>query len=300
MPLRPRILLTGKDGQLGCELQPALARIGDVIATDRTTLDLENASDIQRVVAEINPALIVNAAAYTAVDRAESEPERAHAINATAPGVFANSARECGAAVLHFSTDYVFDGSANSPYAPDAPTNPINTYGRTKREGELAIIATGVPSVIVRTSWVYALAGRNFVRAILAQLEQGKPLRVVSDQLGSPTWAHDLAAGAAAIAEQMLESPGKHTGIYHLTGAGVTNWHEFASAIVEFAGPPPRPIVMPVPSTEFPTKARRPMYSALDCSTTERDFGVKLPHWRDALQRAMRTLRQYGDSKAPW
>lgn len=289
MKEKPRILLTGRDGQLGSELCATLGPIGSVVATNRAELDLADPSAIRRAVADAKPALIVNAAAYTAVDRAESEPELARAINAIAPGVLAESGKAVGAAILHISTDYVFDGTGSTPYAPDAPTSPINVYGQTKREGELAIASAGADFVIVRTAWVYAMTGRNFVRAILAQAEQGKPLRVVNDQFGSPTWAHDLAEGIAVIAAQLLGPRRGPTGVYHLTGSGITTWYDFACAIVEDALPPPRPEITPVPSTEFPTKAKRPMYSALDCTTTQRDFGVTLPHWRDAIRRALAT-----------
>jgi dTDP-4-dehydrorhamnose reductase len=284
-----RILITGKDGQLGSELCAALAPLGEITAADRTRLDLTDAAQIRRVIAEIRPSLIVNAAAYTAVDRAEAEPELAAAINSVAPGVLAEAAKQQGAAILHFSTDYVFDGSARTPYPPDAPTSPINVYGTTKRDGERAVIDSGAAHVIVRTSWVYAMTGRNFVRAILSQAEQGKPLRVVNDQTGSPTWARDLAVGTATIARQLLADPSANNGIYHLAGDGVTTWYDFACAIVEEAGLRHASTITPVPSSEFPTKARRPMYSALDCSRAVRDFGVKLPHWRDAIKRALQS-----------
>lgn len=289
MTTPPRILLTGKSGQLGSELCAKLAPLGEVVATDRTTLDLARTDTILPTVLNLQPTLIVNAAAYTAVDRAESEPEQASAINALAPNELAKAACELGAPMIHYSTDYVFNGSATSPYEPDAPTDPINFYGQTKARSESMIASRGAQHVILRTSWVYAMTGRNFVRAILSRAEQGEPLRVVNDQQGSPTWAHDLAVGTTQIARQILHGTDGRDGIYHLTGSGITTWYDFACAIVELADLPTKPTITPVPTSEFPTKAKRPAYSALNCTSTEKVFGVKLPHWRDAIERAMKS-----------
>jgi len=296
MPANPlrRILLTGVNGQLGSELLSKLSPLGLVIATSRQELDLADPAAVLAQLDRHRPQLIVNAAAYTAVDRAESEPDLAQRINAVAPQCLAEYAVAHGAAIMHFSTDYVFDGSANQPYTPDAPTNPINIYGSTKLAGERAIASSGAKHIIIRTSWVYAMTGRNFVRAILNQAEQGKPLRVVNDQHGSPTWAQDLAVGSAAIAARLLRDDNWRSGIYHLTGSGITTWYDFACAIIDASAIRPKPTITAVPSTEFPTKAKRPMFSALNCSATEHDFGVTLPHWRDAIMRAMRSAEHSG------
>jgi len=287
----PRILLTGLGGQLGCELNATLAPLGEITAVDRLALDLTRPEQIRQVIRDIKPALIINAAAYTAVDRAEDEPDIAAAVNAIAPGIMAECAQSLGATLIHFSTDYVFDGTAAQPYLPDAPTSPINTYGKTKLEGERAIVASGAAHIIIRTSWVYAMTGRNFVLAILNKAKRGEPLRVVNDQHGSPTWAHDLAMGAAAIAAHALTNKACPQGVYHLTGSGITTWYDFACAIVEHADLDRKPDITPVPSTAFPTRAKRPAYSGLDGTSTQRDFGVTLPDWRQSLKRALQSQR---------
>jgi dTDP-4-dehydrorhamnose reductase len=276
-----RILLTGRNGQVGWELERALAPLGEIIATDRATLELADPDAIRRVAREAKPELIVNAAAYTAVDQAESEPELAMRINAVAPGVLAEEAQRLGAWLIHYSTDYVFDGSSKRPYVEGDATNPINAYGRSKLAGEQAIAASGARHLILRSSWVYGQRRRNFLLAILQRAQSGAPLRVVDDQIGAPTWCRQIAEATARIVAGRSDVGG----IYHLSAGGETTWCGFARAIVALAGIDAE--VRPIATAEFPTAAERPRYSVLDCAKLARDFGAALPDWRDGLGRCM-------------
>jgi dTDP-4-dehydrorhamnose reductase len=276
-----RILLTGRNGQVGWELERSLAPLGEIIATDRATLELADPDAIRRVAREAKPELIVNAAAYTAVDQAESEPELAMRINAVAPGVLAEEAQRLGAWLIHYSTDYVFDGSSKRPYCEGDETNPINAYGRSKLAGEQAIAASGARYLILRSSWVYGLRGRNFLLAILQRAQSGAALRVVDDQIGAPTWSRQIAEVTARIVAGRSDVGG----IYHLSAGGETTWCGFARAILALAGIDAE--VRPIATAEFPTAADRPRYSVLDCAKLARDFGAALPDWRDGLGRCM-------------
>jgi dTDP-4-dehydrorhamnose reductase len=277
-----RILLTGSEGQLGYELERSLSVLGQVTALNRARLDLANEGAVRDAVRSIRPAILVNAAAYTAVDRAESEPELAHAVNARAVGVLAEEAKALGARVLHVSTDYVFAGEASMPYREGDPTGPQSVYGASKLEGERLLQESGVRSVCVRTSWVYAERGRNFLRTMLTMARAGKALRVVNDQIGSPTWARALAEGiTVAIARDAFVEGGS---TYHLSGGGRCNWFEFAQAIVAEAGL--EPPLEPIPTSAYPTPAKRPAFSLLDCTKAERELGVRLPDWRASLRMA--------------
>jgi len=302
-----RSLLTGKNGQVGRELQSLLPRFGEVIALDRQQLDLAKPDDIRRVVREVQPGLIVNAAAYTAVDQAEKEEPAAQAINAEAPGVLAEEAKKIGAALVHYSTDYVFDGSKRTPYEEDDPPNPINAYGRTKLAGETAIRESGVAHLIFRTEWVYARQGRNFLITILRLATQREELRIVSDQVGAPTSSREIARATAEIFAQIFESQSNSaswpevSGTYHMSAAGETNWCEFANAILEEAShvdqsaawiakatgghPLIAQRIIPIRSEEYPTPARRPAYSVLSNARLAQTFGVQLPDWRTQLHR---------------
>lgn len=279
-----RILLTGIHGQVGRELQRALQPLGEVIALDRAALDLAQPERIRCVVREIQPDILVNPAAYTAVDQAESEAELALAINGAAPGILAEEAKRLDALLVHYSTDYVFDGAKPAPYREDDPVGPINSYGRSKLAGERAIEAAGCRHLIFRTCWVYGLRGRNFLRTMLRLAAERDELAVVADQLGAPTWAR-LIAEATALA---LARHAGQQGIYHLAAAGATSWHGFAAAIVDRAyrtgllakAPPVRRLA----SAEYPTPARRPTNSRLDCARLEQDFGLRLPDWETQLQ----------------
>src|SRR5450631_321813 len=228
---RPTILLTGAHGQVGFELQRTLALHGEVIACDRGKLDLGDRDALVDAVRSIRPQLIVNAAAYTAVDRAESEVGVAEAINTMAPAILAEEAKRLDAALIHFSTDYVFDGASTVPYDEQAPTHPLNVYGRTKRDGEIAIAAIDGASLVFRTSWVYGLRGGNFALTMLRLAAEGDELRVVADQYGVPNWSRDLADTVAMLVGQGVPALVERAGMYHLSASGVTNWFDFARAI---------------------------------------------------------------------
>jgi len=277
---RPTVLLTGSAGQLGFELARTLALHGDVVACDRATLDLEDAGALVSTVRRVRPQLIVNAAAYTAVDRAESEPERAHAVNGVAPGILAEEARRLDAPLIHYSTDYVFDGSADVPYTEDAPTAPLNVYGQSKLAGERAIAAAGAASVIFRTSWVYGMRGSNFLLTIRRLAAGRDELRIVADQIGVPNWTRALAEATATMVGGGLPALAERAGIYHLSATGSASWFDFARAIV---GDASRPRVVPITTAEYPTPARRPAYGVLGTSKLESTFGIKLGHWREML-----------------
>jgi dTDP-4-dehydrorhamnose reductase len=273
-----RILLAGRRGQVGVELEPLLGRRGELTALDRDALDLSDAMAIRRVVRELQPGLIVNAAAYTAVDRAESEPEPAARVNAAAPAVLAEEAKRAGALLVHYSTDYVFDGRQRTPYREDDATNPLSVYGRTKLEGEKAVRASGARHLIVRTAWVYG-EGRNFVNAILAKAAAGEALRVVDDQRGAPTWARDIAAKTVDLLEKKQES------LFHVTAEGEASWHEVAREILKLKG-----LDVPlaaIPTREWPTPARRPAYSVLDNSRLQAAGIPRIGPWRERLAAAL-------------
>ena len=278
-----RILLTGGTGQIGREIA-GLLRAHTVIAPDRAALDLADAATVRAAVRTLRPDLIVNPGAYTAVDRAEEEEALARKINADAPAVLAEEARRLGVPLIHFSTDYVFDGNARSPYAEDAVTAPLNAYGRTKLAGEEAVRGSGCIHVILRTSWVYSRHGRNFLLTI-ERLAREKPrLTIVDDQFGTPNWARDLARAAVKIALHARDELSRKSGIYHLTSQGQTTWHGFAAAIVESMHLEQPPEVAPIRTSEFPTAAARPAYTVLDSSKLQRGFGIILPRWQDGLQ----------------
>jgi dTDP-4-dehydrorhamnose reductase len=281
---RPTILLPGAAGQLGAELARLLRAHGDVVPARRATLDLADPDAIVAAVRGARPRLIVNAAAYTAVDLAESEPALAHAVNARAPGILAEEGKRIGALLVHYSTDYVFDGQRATPYPEDAPANPLNVYGASKLEGERAIAATGAPALTLRTSWVYGLSGKNFLLTIRRLAGERDELRIVADQVGVPNWSRALAEATARIVGSGLASLADRAGLYHLSSTGQASWCDFARAIVGGAA---RPRVIPIPTSEHPTPARRPAYGVLATGKFEDAFGFALPDWRDALQRCL-------------
>lgn len=284
-----KILLTGKNGQVGWELQRTLATLGDVVAVDRQGMDLANPDSIRGAIRMIRPDLIVNAAAYTAVDKAESEPELAMAINGIAPGIMAEEARQLGAAMVHYSTDYVFDGTKTSPYTEEDIPNPISVYGKTKLAGEQAVQAAGIPHLIFRTSWVYGLRGRNFLLTILRLTKERDELRIVDDQIGAPTWSRMIAEATGQILSWGCSPLIAKSGIYNLTAAGQTSWHGFTRAILENASgqiqPPPH--LIPITTSEYPLPAPRPPYSTLSSAKLNRIFGVALPVWDASLTLCM-------------
>jgi dTDP-4-dehydrorhamnose reductase len=274
-----KILLTGAGGMLAHAVaRRAETRGHDVVSFTRAELDVTNARAVERAISRARPDAAVQCAAYTRVDAAEDEEVQAYDVNARGTALVAQACAAVGARLVYPSTDYVFDGRSTKPYAPYAATAPLNAYGRTKLAGEVQ--ATYADALVVRTSWLYGPAGRNFVRTILTRARAGEPLRIVSDQRGSPTYSFDLADTMLELLEQLAPA-----GIYHVTNAGDTTWFDFAVAAVECAGL--QADVTPVSSREFNTPAERPAYSVLDCSDTERLTGP-LPHWRDALERAMR------------
>jgi len=270
-----RILLTGATGQVGWELRKTLAPLGEVRAFNRFGLDLADTPVLVATVRSLQPQLIVNAAAYTAVDKAEIERDMAFAVNATAPRVLAEEARRIGALLVHYSTDYVFDGEKNEPYVEKDATRPINAYGASKLAGEQAIVASGCRHLILRTSWVYGPRGRNFYLTMLRLAKERPELRVVDDQLGAPTSSLEIARATATLLAKGSQ------GLYHMTAAGETTWCGFARAILERAGSA-TPVVA-IRTTEYPTPAKRPRNSRLDCSKLRAEHGVSLAPWERAL-----------------
>jgi len=286
----PRIMLTGKNGQVGWELQRALAPLGEVAALNRSQLDLANPNQIREQVREIKPGLIVNAAAYTAVDRAEEEPELAMAVNGIAPGILAEEARRSGAGIVHYSTDYVFDGAKTTPYIEDDTPNPINEYGRSKLAGERAVQAVGAPYLILRTSWVYGMRGKNFLLTILRLAREREELRIVDDQIGAPTWSRAIAEATAKILASGTWPASGTSGIYHLTASGSTSWYGFAKAILALDPNPSERVckhIKPIPTAEYSTPARRPAYSVLSNTKLQNAFDVALPGWEQGLESAL-------------
>ena len=281
-----RILLTGKNGQVGWELQRALAPLGVVTAYDREQLDLSDVSQIRAKIRELNPQLIVNAAAYTAVDRAESEPEIAMQINAAAPAAMAEAAKEAGALLIHYSTDYVFDGASTKPYTENHATNPLNVYGQTKLAGERAISSSGASFLIFRTSWVYGARGKNFLLTILRLAQERSELTVVNDQIGAPTWSRDIAEATARVisnigpAKKLAAAAAKFSGIYNLTSSGETSWFGFAEFALSSVKLLNTVSLKPLTTAQYKTPARRPLYSLLDPSRLTRTFGLAMPAWK--------------------
>ncbi|WP_434715336.1 dTDP-4-dehydrorhamnose reductase [Paraburkholderia sp. A3RO-2L] len=286
----PTILLTGINGQVGFELARSLQGLGKVVALDRGGLDLADLDQVRRVVRELKPNLIVNPAAYTAVDKAETEIEAAMRLNAEAPAVLAEEAEKLGAGLVHYSTDYVFDGSKDGVYVETDPTNPQNVYGQSKLAGEQAIAASGCRHLIFRTSWVYGARGKNFLLTMLRLGAERDELSVVADQVGAPTWANTIAALTANVLAQATAASdadewwNRHSGIYHLTASGATSWHGFAEAIFSHAGLPKMPKVIPIPASAYPTPAKRPDNSRMSNDKLEASFGVRAPDWRVALK----------------
>jgi dTDP-4-dehydrorhamnose reductase len=292
-----RILLIGPSGQIGRELRRALTTIGDVTTAGRSgadfALDLSYRSQIENVLREASAEVVVNAAAYTAVDQSESEPEMAFAINAEAPAVMARMSRESGALLVHFSTDYVFNGESQSAYTEDDKTEPIGVYGQSKLEGERGIRSFGHRYLILRTSWVYGLRGKNFLRTVLRLASETDSLRIVDDQFGVPNWSRTLAEGTVAVMTALRSDPErqkKMSGVYHLSATGETTWCRFARAIIDSVQGEEgikATTVEAIESGEYPTVAKRPKRSTLDPGKLVRDFGVSLPDWRECLRRCL-------------
>ncbi|MDP1648649.1 MAG: dTDP-4-dehydrorhamnose reductase [Rubrivivax sp.] len=292
-----KILLLGCKGQVGWELQRSLAPLGELVACDFDTpgelkADFADVASLAALVRRVQPQLIVNSAAHTAVDKAESEPDLARAINATAPGLVAREAAAMGALLVHYSTDYVFDGSGDTPRSEDAPTGPLSVYGRTKLEGEELIRASGCRHLILRTSWVYAARGGNFARTMVRLAAERETLNVISDQVGAPTGADLLADVSAHAVRGVLAEPAL-SGTYHCVASGETNWFDYARFVVEWARANGQPIrvapaaIHPIPTSAYPTPARRPLNSRLATHKLQQAFGLTLPHWQTGVERML-------------
>ena len=290
-----RILLTGKTGQVGYQLERSLQSVDDVIAVNATQMNLTDLTQIRDVIRSLKPDLIVNPAAYTAVDPAERESELAMRVNGEAPGVMAEEAKRLGAAMIHYSTDYVFDGSKDQPYTEDDVAAPINVYGRSKLAGERAVQAAGIPHLILRTSWVYGMRGKNFLQTVMRLAQERDELRIVDDQYGAPTWSRTIADTTAHIvtrlqSAQLGRTAGiqadawqEHSGLYHLTAQGRTTWYGFTKAILAHPSIVKKPVVTPIKTAEYPLPARRPANSVLSCERLIRTF-CTLPAWDKALE----------------
>jgi dTDP-4-dehydrorhamnose reductase len=274
------ILVTGASGQLGAELATLLAPHGRVVATTHADLDLADADAIVAAMRRWQPSLVLNAAAYTAVDAAEKETALADAVNGVAPGILAEEAKRVGAPLIHYSTDYVFDGRATAPYDEDAPVHPLSAYGRSKLAGERAVAATGADALVLRTSWVYSRRGRNFLTTMQRLARERPELRVVDDQTGAPNWARELARATARIVANGRHWIAERRGLYHLTARGTTTWYGFARAILADV---PGTRIVPITTAEYPTPATRPRWSVLDPARFERTFGFALPDWHSSL-----------------
>lgn len=298
-----KILLTGKCGQVGFELQRALACLGEVCAVDQADCDLADVSAIRELVRVSKPDVIVNPAAYTAVDKAESEPGLAHAVNAVAPGILGEEAARLGAWVVHYSTDYVFDGTKLEAYTEDDPTNPQSVYGRTKRDGEIALRESGARHLIFRTSWVVGAHGNNFAKTILRLALEREQLTVVADQYGAPTSAALLADVTAQLVRQR-QSEGADRfsyGLYHLVAGGDTTWCEYARFVVSEALAAGKPLklvpetIRGIRSSEYPTAAKRPANSRLDTGELRRTFGFELPDWQNGVRHVLQQILDDGE-----
>jgi dTDP-4-dehydrorhamnose reductase len=284
-----KVLINGRNGQVSHELQRRLGAVGELIVLGRDQLDLAQPDQIRRQVQNLRPDLIINAAAHTAVDLAESEPQAAFAINAIAPGILAEEALALDIPLIHYSTDYVFDGLKAGPYNEDDAPNPLGVYGKSKLAGEQAIRDVQGRHLILRTSWVYSTHGRNFLLTMQRLLQEKPELRVVADQIGAPTWAGTIANSTLALIERWRANEVANWGTYHLSAQGETSWFGFAQAIGEALRQQGKPCaaLLPIPSSDYPTPAARPLNSRLDCSRLQRDWGVSQPDWQTALRECL-------------
>jgi dTDP-4-dehydrorhamnose reductase len=289
--MTPRLLLIGKIGQVGWELRRTLAPMADVTCVDFPEIDLTSGDSIRQWVRDTKPRVIINAAAYTAVDKAESEPERAMQINGVAPGILAEEATKAGALLVHYSTDYIFDGSKTNPYVETDAPNPLGSYGRSKLAGDNAVVAAGGAHLIFRLCWVYGARGQNFMLTMMHLAREREKLRVVSDQVGCPTWSRMIAETTTLALKQTLAAPdpAAFTGVYHLASSGVTSWHGFAAAIINLMPATEKKCsqVEPISTAEYPTPTRRPAYSVLGCDKLERTFNLRLPKWEESLKQVV-------------
>jgi dTDP-4-dehydrorhamnose reductase len=288
-----KILLTGKTGQVGWELNHMLSKTDTVFAMGRDRMDLSKPETLGSVIQEVRPDIIINAAAYTAVDKAESEPELAMTVNGVAPGVIAEEARKIGAGIIHYSTDYVFDGKSTSPYKEENPTCPLSVYGKSKLAGENAVLQAGIAHIIIRTGWVYSLRSSNFLLTMQKLIQTKKQIKVVDDQIGGPTWARSIAEGTKRILERGLKGGATThqvftgSGVFHMTCGGETSWFGFANKIFELSGLSENTELIPIPTTDYTTPAVRPQYSLLSNRKLKQIFYYEMPHWQNALRECL-------------
>jgi dTDP-4-dehydrorhamnose reductase len=287
----PRILILGRIGQVGWELRHKLACLGSVSSIDFPDIDFTKPESLREIVRSAQPSILINAVAYTAVDKAETERDLAHAINATAPGVLAEEAKRIGALLIHYSTDYVYNGSKESPWVETDSPNPLNVYGQTKLDGDLAIERVGGDYLILRTSWVYGARGKNFLLTMLRLAKDRPELRIVDDQKGSPTTSECIAQATAQIITQVTAPGGGlagRSGVYHFTNSGETTWYGFAREFLSRQANCPE--IVPIPTSEYPVPARRPANSVLSCAKLQEAFGVTMPSWELGLDLVLDTL----------
>ena len=287
----PRLLLIGTSGQVGWELRRTLAPLGEVHGVDYPVLDLTDASAVSKYLRSCSPNVVVNAAAYTAVDKAESDSERCNQINGTAPGILAEEAKKLGSLLVHYSTDYVFDGSKSEPYGEEDIPNPLSAYGRSKLAGDRAIQQVDGNYLLFRLCWVYGARGQNFMLTMMRLAKEREKLRVVNDQFGCPTWSRMIAEATALSLKQVLaaQDPAAYKGIYNLAASGQTSWHGFAQAIIESMPQEEKrcKAIEAIPTTEYPLPAKRPAYSVLSCEKLQRSFGLRLPDWAESLKQVL-------------
>jgi len=288
-----KILLTGKTGQIGKELNNIVGDLGNLITVDREQLDLSKPNSIEPVILDIKPDIIINPAAYTSVDKAEEESDLAMTVNAIAPGLLAKAAKKVGAGLVHYSTDYVFDGCSGIPYKEEDPPNPLNIYGQSKLAGEKAVARVGIPFLIIRTGWVYSIHGKNFFRTIKKLAKEKDILQVIDDQIGAPTWARSVALKTHKILKQCLNKKWLEkkdpslSGIFHLTCQGKTSWHGFAREILNMSDASQNIKLIAIPTSDYPTPAARPSNSLLNNEKIQKVFGLDMPNWEDALKDCM-------------
>jgi dTDP-4-dehydrorhamnose reductase len=294
-----RILLTGKNGQVGSELNKILNQIGDVTATGRTEMDLTDPSQIRQTVRQVKPELIINTAAYTAVDKAESDFEEAKKVNSIAPQILAEEAKCGGALLIHYSTDYTYSGEIQQrSYSESDSLAPNSIYGKTKLEGDKSIEQSGASYLIFKTGWVYSSNGKSFLRTILQIAKEKNELRVVNDQTGTPTWCKSIAIATGDVIKNLLakrssslsKAVSNIAGVYHMSCQGETSWHGFAQAILKLTYPENMPKLLAISTKEYPTAAIRPPYSVLSNTKLQKTFGVKLPHWEHALKQCLNNI----------
>ena len=291
--MNPTLLLIGKIGQVGWELRRTLAPLGKLVAVDYPEIDLTDGKSIRKWVRDVSPAVVINAAAYTAVDKAEADAERCQLINGVAPGVLAEEAKNAGALLVHYSTDYVFDGIKRTPYVEEDAPNPVSAYGRSKLAGDRAVQQIGVPHLIFRLCWVYGARGQNFMLTMMRLAREREKLRVVQDQVGCPTWSRMIAETTALALKQVLRSPDANslTGVYHLAASGQTSWQGFAQAIIDLMPTEGKKctLVEPITTADYPLPAKRPAFSVLSCEKLQRTFGLRLPDWHESLKQVVET-----------